>query len=213
MYKLLAYSQLDSHVLAIDYRGFADSYPPVSPNIPGAVDDAISAYEWLMKRVSPNRTVLWTHSLGTFLGLNVINKVDENIRPKHLVLEAPFSSLPEAVTYYPLSKIYAYYPLFNYFIVNSIVEARSNVTDSDLNIQSAQVPILILHAEDDGIVPVFLGEKLYKYALSNENSFSAENTELILFKGNLGYGHRHICRDPNLIYIIGEKVLKLNKLL
>lgn len=203
----MAYSKLDSHVVAIDYRGFGDSHPAVSPNIPGVVDDALSAYKWLMQKVSPNRTVLWTHSLGTSLGLNVINKLEKNLLPKTLVLEAPFSNLPDAIRFYPLSKVYSYFPFFDYFFVQPMTGSPSEMLNSEVNIRTARTPILILHAEDDGIVPVFLGEKLYQSALDSKD-FSANNTQIVIFKGNLGYGHKHICRDPHLVKIIQEKVFR-----
>ena len=56
------------------------------------------------------------------------------------------------------------------------------------------VPVLILHAEDDKIVPSYLAQRLY----DNVTSDLGDNVELIMYPGDLKLGHRYIYRAPGI---------------
>ena len=52
-------------VLAIDYRGFADSSQPPELSEGSLLEDALTSVSWLRPRMGPgDRLVLWGHSLG-----------------------------------------------------------------------------------------------------------------------------------------------------
>ena len=55
------------------------------------------------------------------------------------------------------------------------------------------VPVLILHAEDDKIVPSYLAQRLY-----DNVSAQMGNVELIMYPGDLKLGHRYIYRAPGI---------------
>ena len=55
------------------------------------------------------------------------------------------------------------------------------------------VPVLILHAEDDKIVPSYLAQRLY-----DNVSDQMGNVELIMYPGDLKLGHRYIYRAPGI---------------
>ena len=65
--RLASSGELNMNVLAIDYRGFADSSKHIAPTEEGLVDDARSAWDWLteMKGVPASQIVVVGHSLGT----------------------------------------------------------------------------------------------------------------------------------------------------
>jgi abhydrolase domain-containing protein 12 len=66
-------------------------------------------------------------------------------------------------------------------------------------ILTLRLPVLILHAEDDKVVPIELGRKLYAVAQSRDAPVS-----LVTFKKELGYGHKGIYQDPQLPTIVNE---------
>jgi len=59
-------TRLNANVLAIDYRGFADSTGGERPSQEGLTVDAISAFEWLIQNGKKEEDILVVgHSLGT----------------------------------------------------------------------------------------------------------------------------------------------------
>uniref|UniRef100_A0A673XJ67 Lysophosphatidylserine lipase ABHD12-like n=1 Tax=Salmo trutta TaxID=8032 RepID=A0A673XJ67_SALTR len=64
--------------------------------------------------------------------------------------------------------------------------------------------LLILHAEDDHIVPIHMAQQLYEIAQSAQNS--ENQVKMIPFAGSLGYHHNGLYKDPHLPGIIREFV-------
>ncbi|MGH0141475.1 UNVERIFIED_CONTAM: hypothetical protein FKN15_021442 [Acipenser sinensis] len=62
-------------------------------------------------------------------------------------------------------------------------------------------PMLILHAEDDTVVPFHLGKKLYTIAASSP-SLRGHKVQFIPFQKALGYRHKFIYRSPELSHIL-----------
>lgn len=63
LYRIL--QRLGYHVIAMDYRGFADS-SDISPTEPGCVSDALSMYRYI-KNITNNPLFVYGHSLGELL--------------------------------------------------------------------------------------------------------------------------------------------------
>ncbi|KAF7251840.1 Lysophosphatidylserine lipase ABHD12 [Varanus komodoensis] len=61
-------------------------------------------------------------------------------------------------------------------------------------------PFLILHSEDDMVIPVHLGRKLFEMAYNA--STKKENIKFISFPPELGFGHDHISSHPDLPSIL-----------
>ncbi|KAF2765682.1 alpha/beta-hydrolase [Teratosphaeria nubilosa] len=118
-YRLLV-SQPNTHVLAIDYRGFGLSSG--SPTEAGLIADGTALLDWLMNVVGvpPERIVILGQSLGTAVGsavaLNFAEpgsglipaEAKESREPvvfKGVVLVAPFSSLPSLLLTYRIGGI------------------------------------------------------------------------------------------------------------
>ena len=105
LYKIL--QQLGFHVLAVDYRGFADSSFIWRPNELTLAHDAFSAYHWLLERSHPEaRIFVWGHSLGSGVTskLGMLLSKGEGALPTGFVLEAPFSSLYDEITSFYASR-------------------------------------------------------------------------------------------------------------
>ncbi|KAM4014300.1 lysophosphatidylserine lipase ABHD12-like [Anomaloglossus baeobatrachus] len=181
------------HVLSLDYRGFADSTG--QPSEEGVTDDAIFLYEWVKTRSRGNPVCLWGHSLGTGIATNAARKLQEKGNPADaVILEAPYTNIRDAGAFHPLGKIYHIFPGFEYFFLDTM--ALDNIVfPSDENIKMLSSPLLILHAEDDHVVPSSMGKELHEIAV---NSRHPRHVKLVLYPSELGYKHKYIYKDPKL---------------
>lgn len=91
-------------------------------------------------------------------------------------------------------------PWFNYFILKPIYDNGFRF-ESDQHISEFRAPVLILHAEDDNVVPFQLGYALYKSALETRKK-SYGPVQFHRFDGNGIYLHKFIVRAKNFSTII-----------
>lgn len=190
----------DFHVVAPDYRGYADSSSHVAPTETGVVRDARAVYEWVAARAK-GRLIVWGHSLGTAVSSHLVaNLCQQQLRPSALVLEAPFNNIFDEVRNHPMGWLWRKMPFYDWFFT---VPLRTNDFGfvSDQRIKVIDVPILFLHAEDDWVVPYRLGRTLYEAAIEQRPS-SWPEVEWRGFSGSRGYAHNHICRAPELPEIL-----------
>lgn len=158
MYKLLR--EHGYHVIPFDYCGFGDSIPSfISPNESGLVRDGIAVYKYII-RITNNPVLVWAHSIGTGVGCHLLAKIKRLnlLAPRALVLESPFNNIRDAVHLHPLALPFRFLPWFNYTVVEAI-ESLGRF-QSDKHIATFSQPILILHAEDDLIIPFELGYRV-----------------------------------------------------
>ena len=185
---------VDCHVIAVDYRSYADS-TEVDIDETGLVSDAMATFKWVYKRAKGSPIFGWGHSLGTGISAHAFSLLEkEDIYPNGLILEAPFNKMSDAIRDYPSTQIFRHLPWFNFFIVDSVIE-NGFVFDSEQNLKNTIVPVLILHARDDGILPYKLSEQLFENIKISRKSTL---TELVLYDASYGYGHQFIVRDPEL---------------
>lgn len=133
-------------LVALSYRGYGGSTG--KPTEAGLILDAQAAYDFAAARYPAKRLVPWGESLGT--GVAVALAAERPIGG--LILDAPFTSAADVGA--------AAYPF---------VPVRWFLKDpfrSDLRIGRVRAPLLVLHGERDGIVPIVFGERLF--ALANE---------------------------------------------
>jgi fermentation-respiration switch protein FrsA (DUF1100 family) len=133
-------------LLGLSYRGYGGSTG--KPTETGMLLDAAAAYDFAAARYPPERIVLWGESLGT--GVAVALAAERKIAA--LILDAPFTSAADVgAAAYPIIPV-------RWFIKDAF--------PSDERIGRVKVPLLILHGEQDRIVPIRFGESLF--ALANE---------------------------------------------
>ncbi|KAI4471526.1 alpha/beta hydrolase domain-containing protein [Holotrichia oblita] len=200
-YRIALYKLLRKyfHVLAFDYRGYGDS-SSVSPTESGVVRDCISLYEWVSNKTS-SKIFVWGHSLGTAITTHALSILStKNIKPYGLILESPFTNLRDEISEYPLSRIFRFLPWFHFTIIEPMHE-NNFVFATDKHILNVDCSILILHAEDDLIVPFELGYKLYEEAFKYRQPHQG-TVEFIGFARRFGYGHKKIFRVPQLPRIV-----------
>lgn len=209
LYKVLT-GRLDAHVLAVDYRGYADSGSgSAGPSAEALPQDARTALRWLQARTAGRPLIVWSHSLGTGVAVRLMEELHRRGEPlpAGLVLEAPFDALHHVAATHPLSLPYRWLPYFECAFVNSLKNDPVVQFDSAARARHVppKLPVLVLHARDDATVPFPLGENLHK-ALhkARQNQPGAAPLRLHAYDGQLGYGHKHMHRDPELISTVAE---------
>ncbi len=206
LYDVLSNNGLSAHVITFDYRGYGDS-TNVWPTPHGITNDAIHVYYWLLrqKNVHKKRVIVWGHSLGSAITLRFISQLAKGDNPRAIVLEAPFTSIREAIKWHPFAFFYRHLPLFEWFFVEPIVENELTNFDSISLLNKIDSPLLILHAMDDTIIPFHLGHKLYEHSLELQPKY-CRKAQMIAFNGEYGYGHKNIYKDPELPKIIDNYI-------
>ncbi|KAL8185172.1 UNVERIFIED_CONTAM: Monoacylglycerol lipase abhd12 [Gekko kuhli] len=120
--------------------------------------------------------------------------------PDSLILESPFTNIREEARSHPFSVIYRYFPGFDWFFLDPITSSGIKFAN-DENVKHISCSLLILHAEDDPVVPFHLGKKLYNIAAPSRN-FRDHKVQFIPFHTDLGYRHKYIYKSPELPRIL-----------
>jgi len=192
---------LSFHVVSMDYRGYADSTQMV-PNETGVVSDARAVFQWLLKEVGSScRILVWGHSLGTGVSSHLVADLCvEGSRPCGLILESPFNNIFDEIRNHPMAWAWRKIPWFDWFFTEALAKSDLGFV-SDQRILLIDIPVLILHAEDDAVVPHKLGKALHGAAVANRSP-SWPEVEFISFTSDLGYAHKYIYLDKELPDII-----------
>ncbi|NXX31168.1 AB12B protein, partial [Nicator chloris] len=167
------------------------------PSESGFTTDVLALYDWAKARSGNSSILFWGHSLGTGIATNAARKLQEErgVQVDAVVLESPYTNIREAGAKIHLTKIYRQFPGFEYLIPDSMARAGLFFR-SDENVKVLRCPLLILHAEDDGVLPPELGRKLYETA--REAYEDKSKVKLITFPEKLGLGHDFISFNPEL---------------
>ena len=155
------FNSLGMNVFIFDYRGYGNS--DGRANEQNTYDDAKSAWDYLLKnkKVKAEDIIIFGRSLGGAIATNLGTKV----QPKGMILESTFTSIKEfASDVYPFLPTFLIY--FNYETTKYL---------KDLN-----YPILVVHSEDDDIIPFRYGEAVFK----NTN----EPKSFVKIRGDHNYG-------------------------
>jgi uncharacterized protein len=130
-----------SGLVALSYRGYGGSSG--RPSERGLTEDASAAYAFAVARYPAQRIVLWGESLGSAVAVALAAENPVGC----LVLEAPFTSAVEVG-----ARHYWFVPV-RLFMKDQF--------RSDLRASMVRAPVLVVHGEDDAIVPITLGNRLY----------------------------------------------------
>jgi fermentation-respiration switch protein FrsA (DUF1100 family) len=138
-----------ANVLIAEYRGYAGL--PGRPTYPGSKLDARAAYEYARRTLgaTPERTVIYGHSLGSAIGVELAS----DIKPRALLLEAPFTSARAMAARLGVPGIL---PLWR---------AISRVHyDTRTQIAQLDVPVSVVHGDRDMVTPVHMGREVFQAA-------------------------------------------------
>ncbi len=151
IHKLNHFRDMNINFLIIAWRGFSGNNG--NPSEQGLYEDGKSAIDWLIKKgVSEKNLILYGESLGT----GVATHLAQNKNFAGVILETPFTSMIDAA-----KKFYPYIP------VKLLLKDKFENYKKIKNINS---PILVMHGEEDKIVPFFMGKKIYQ--LANKPKYS-----------------------------------------
>lgn len=204
-WRLASYAQfttrLQANVVAIDYRGFADS--PGSPTEDGLVEDARAAWDWIQHRKggstlqAGHQIAIVGQSLGTGVGAKLTRELyEEGTPPQLLVLIAPYRSFRRLAAGYKIGGLLPVLAPLTWIpgmerLLDRYLQAHFE-TEETLNAMyaadgqsssSRRWPhLLISHATDDGVIPSAHGELLFYSLLRAEvlrrgDEFTAKPSE------------------------------------
>jgi fermentation-respiration switch protein FrsA (DUF1100 family) len=133
-------------LLALRYRGYGGSTG--TPTEDGLIRDARAANAFVSARIPANRIVLFGESLGSAVAVALAAE-----RPvAGVILDAPFTSAVEVgASAYPFAPVRW---------------LMKDTWHTDERITRISAPLLVLHGEQDRVVPIRFGEQLF--ALANE---------------------------------------------
>jgi len=142
----LLHRKLKSNVLIMDYRGYGLSEGEISEE--GTRLDARAAYDYLLSRsdINPREIILFGRSLGAAVAIDLAVDLEHGA----LILEAPFTSIKEMA-----KKTFPFLP------TSMLLKTRY---DSLSKIKAVQLPLLILHGDQDQVVPFSQGRALFSAA-------------------------------------------------
>ena len=131
-------------VLALCYRGYGGSTG--KPTEDGLISDARAAYQFASAQFPASRIVLFGESLGTAVAIALAAE-----RPvAGVILDAPFTSAVDvAAAAYPFAPVRW---------------LMKDTFRSDRRIANVSVPLLVMHGEQDRIIPIEYAERLFALA-------------------------------------------------
>lgn len=138
-------------VLVMDYRTYGKSKGKLSEK--ALYDDALMCYSYLTKTYKENEISIYGRSLGTGIATFIASANS----PKQLILETPYYSLVDvAKRRFPILPV----SLFMKYRIPSF-EFIKNVT----------CPITMLHGNDDTVVAIESGKKLFDASNHSQKTF------------------------------------------
>ena len=192
LYKV--FLSLGYYVLAIDYRGFGDS-SAVLLTEDTVVADARAALAWITAKLGEAcKVVVWGHSLGTAISTHMVAEADMetggNSSVRGLVLESPFNNMKEMVATYKITS----------GLISRVLDIDQLILDTGVEfatdrwLPAVRCPVLILHAEDDNIVPHRLGVALE----ASTREAGKQEVRLVSYPSTMGLGHCDIYKASSL---------------
>ena len=155
-------------VLLVSYRGYLGSTG--SPSEGGLRLDSRAAYGFL-SAYGPGRIVLYGESLGTGVAVELASEREVG----GIVLDSPFTSIVDVAE-----------PLMWFAPVRLLMRDRFGSID---RIGRVRAPLLILHGEQDRVVPIGLGRRLFEAAPGPKRFVGLPNTGHIGVLENGGLAH------------------------
>ena len=138
-------------VLAVDYRGWGESSPRI-PSEQSILQDANIAWQEFTKRQpNPAQRVVYGHSMGSGVAVDLSSQLNYPRDYGGLVLESAFTSFDGVAREAGwLARV------LNWF--------NRERFDSAAKIKRIQAPLLMLHGKLDDTIPIVLGERLFATA-------------------------------------------------
>ena len=181
--KIDALREAGFSVLAVDYRGWGDS-TPLLPSEASIYADANAAWAELVKRQSnPNRRVIYGHSMGGGVAVELAHTKRVGFEYGALILESTFTRWPDVgAANGALGTVLSWFSSQRFASIDKI--------------RSVDAPILMLHGTADKTIPIELGRRLFAAA--------PKGTQLVEIEGG---SHSNIQREGRAEYQQAMRVL------
>ena len=140
------FNDIGLDVLIIDYRGFGRSEG--SPSERGLYQDAAAAWRWLTQTrgIAADEIVIFGRSLGGAVAIQLAARTE----PAALIVESSFDELGSVAD--------EHYPL-----LSRLIPLRYRFPSAE-QIAAVRCPVLVLHSQDDHIIPYRFGQRLFAAA-------------------------------------------------
>ncbi|MCC2675492.1 MAG: hypothetical protein K0R89_123 [Ramlibacter sp.] len=139
--------QLGFSVLAIDYRGFGKSTAGL-PSEDMAYEDAQTAWKWLAARHGQRERYVFGHSLGGAIAIDLASRVEDE---RGVIVEGTFTSIPDVASSMK----------FGWLPISALITQRFEAVKK---VDKLRSPLLVVHGENDSLIPSMLGRRLYEAA-------------------------------------------------
>ena len=178
----MIYDRVPVNVFIIDYRQYGRSEGKISEE--GTYIDARAALAYLhsRKEINQEKIIFFGRSLGSAVAVELALK--EKCRA--LILETPFTSIEE------MGKM-----LYPFLPVSLLLKTKY---DSLSKIGDIKVPVLIMHGDNDKLVPFEHGRKLYEAANEPKEFYTIPGA---------GHNDTHIVGGKEYFDVIRKFVNKL----
>ena len=142
----LLHDKVKLHIFIVDYRGYGRSEDSASES--GTYMDASAALQYLRSRkdLDPKKIVFYGRSLGAAVAVDLALREE----PLALIIETPFTSIRE------MAKL-----AFPFLPIGPFLRTRY---DSLEKIRRVRGPLLVLHGDQDDIVPYEHGQRIFEAA-------------------------------------------------
>lgn len=178
------------NVFLLDYRGYGLSEG--SPSLPGVQDDINSAMGYLLHRldIDSGRIVIFAQSLGGALAIYNVAHSPYRDNIKALISESAFSEY-RGIVQEKLDSFWLTWPL------QWPLRLTINDDYSPLPVVSkvSPIPLLIIHGDQDNVVPLTHGEKLFAAAGQSKDMWVVPDG------GHIGAFSRKIYQSKLLEYL------------
>ena len=151
------FTQFNYDVLVMDYRTYGKSTGNLSEK--ALYEDAQLFYNYATQLYSRDNIIIYGRSLGT----GIATKIASENNTKHLILEAPYSSIGDVAQHR--------FPIFPVRLL-----LRYQIPTYQF-IQNVDCPITIFHGTADKVVPYKFGKRLDNLSLPHLNFMTIENGE------------------------------------
>jgi hypothetical protein len=156
----MLHAQVPAHLFIFDFRGYGRSEG--TPTEEGCYRDAVAAFKWLTERHPEIPIIVHGHSLGSAVGIELVRRLPRRAAAG-LILESSFTNAADMARL-----LFGPIPLH---VLTSMKWA------SDEKISAITIPKLFLHGEQDTIIPLRLGQKLFAAAVEPKEFVVLPNTD------------------------------------
>jgi fermentation-respiration switch protein FrsA (DUF1100 family) len=150
----LLHDKVKINIFIFDYRGYGRSEGRVSEE--GTYLDGEAALDFVQKRLGaePKKIILFGRSLGAAVAAEMANRFES----QGLILETPFVSIRE------MARV-----VFPFLPLGLLLHTRYDVREK---IQKIKTPLLVLHGDQDEVVPFTQGKMVFDAAPEPKKFFT-----------------------------------------